>query len=87
VSNSKGPDWTRTGTIVAYAEWLRSKSDAFAVVLIRRDDSALAVDGQLAPADAECLINTYLPKLFRDLEVARREKRKGARLELGTIQE
>jgi len=35
---SKGPDWTRTGTIVAYAEWLRVKSEAFAVLVLRRDD-------------------------------------------------
>jgi hypothetical protein len=83
----KGPDWTRTGTIVAYAEWLREKSSAFAVVVIRRDDSALAVDQEIAPLDAKGLVMSHLPGLVQDLAIARHEKRKAARLELGTCPE
>jgi hypothetical protein len=79
---SKGPDWSRTGTIVAYAEWLRSKSEGFAVIVLRRDDGALAVDPDLAPRDVRALIDENLSALLEDLARARREKRKGARVEL-----
>jgi hypothetical protein len=84
---SKGPDWSRTGTIVAYAEWLRSKSDALCVVVVRRDDASLAADPLLAPEDAKGLVIERVIDLARDLQAARREKRKGARLELGPLPE
>lgn len=79
---SRGPDWTRTGTIVAYAEWLRAKSGAFAVMVLRRDDAALAVDGEIAPGDARELLHERIDPLAADLAAARNEKRKAARLEL-----
>jgi len=84
---SKGPDWTRTGTIVAYAEWLRAKSGAFAVLVLRRDDAALAVDGELAPADARELLRERMEPLVADLAAAREEKRKAARVVLPPIEE
>lgn len=79
---SKGPDWTRTGTVVAYAEWLRSKSDAFAVLVLRRDDAALAVDPELAPEDARVLLLERVGPLVADLAAARLEKRKAARMQM-----
>jgi hypothetical protein len=84
---SKGPDWTRTGTIVAYAEWLRSKSDAICVLVIRPHDSSFAVDPSCPPGDAEELVKQYLPWLAGHVEEARREKKKAARLELGPVPE
>jgi hypothetical protein len=81
------PDWTRTGTIVAYAEWLREKSGALAVVVVRRDDAALAADVDLRPDDAKDLVIERVIDLARDLEAARKEKRKAARLELGPLYE
>jgi hypothetical protein len=84
---SKGPDWTKTGTIVAYAEWLRSKSGALAVVIVRRDDAALAADAQLAAMDARELVEERVAVLADDLEASRKEKRKAARLELGELHE
>ncbi len=81
------PDWTRTGTIVAYAEWLREKSGALAVMVVRRDDAALAAHPQVAPEDARDLIEDRIPGLAGDLEAARKEKRKAARLELGPLHE
>lgn len=83
----KGPDWTRTGTIVAYAEWLREKSAALAVVIVRVNDSALAADPRLAPADAEQVVMDHLPRLVANLATARQEKKRAARLELGTLRE
>ena len=87
MASSKGPDWTKTGTIVAYAEWLREKSGALAVVIVRRDDAALAADPHLAALDAQELVEARVSLLADDLEAARREKRKAARLELGELHE
>ena len=84
---SKGTDWTRTGTVAGYAEWLRAKSDALCVIVVRRDDSVLAADPLLAPADAADRVTEYLPGLVEDLHRARAEKRKAARLELGPVPE
>jgi hypothetical protein len=85
--NGKAPDWTRTGTIVGYAEYLRKQSGALCVVVIRRDDAALVADPLLAPSDARELVDTRMVDLEFDLAAARREKRKGARVELGPLQE
>lgn len=87
MSKYKGPDWSRTGTIVAYAEWLRGKSDALAVVVVRVNDAALAADPLLAPNDAQDLVIDRVIDLARDLSAARREKRKGARVELEELHE
>ena len=83
----KNPEWGKTGTIVAYAEWLRSRSGALCVVVIRRDDAVLATDVALAPCDARELVETRMVGLVRDLDAARKEKRKAAREELGPITE
>lgn len=85
--SGKGPDWARTGTVVAMAEWLRKNSGAFAVVVIRRDDAALAADPAIAPADVRDLVEDYMPRLAGDLERARRESRAGARLEMEPMRE
>ena len=37
------PDWTRTGTIEGYAKWLQKASGALAVIVVRVNDSALAL--------------------------------------------
>ena len=84
---SKGPDWARTGTIAAYAEWLRKKSGAFAVMILRRDDAALAVDAEIAPGDARELLLGRMDPLVADLAAARREQRPAARAELGPCPE
>ena len=85
--SAKGPDWGRTGTVVAMAEWLRKNSGALAVMVIRRDDAALAADPAIAPADVRDLVESYAGRLTADLERARRESRAGARLELGELHE
>lgn len=87
MSGRKGPDWSRTGTVCAYAEWLRAKCGALAVVVVRVDDAALAADSDLAPADARDVVIERVIDLERDLTAARREKRKAARLELEPLHE
>ena len=81
------PNWTKTGTIVAYAEWLREKSGALCVLAIRRDDGALAADPEVAPSDAAGLIERNIVALALDLERSRKEKRKAARVEMGPCPE
>jgi len=81
------PDWTRTGTIAAYAEWLRKKSGAFAVIIVRRDDAALASDEELRPADVRDLVETACARMVDDMEAARKEKRPAARAQYGPMPE
>jgi cysteine synthase len=80
-------DWAKTGTVAGMAEWLRSKSGAFVVVVVRRDNSVLVVDPEIAPLDARGLVGDHLPGLIQDLAIARHEKRRAARLELGPLPE
>lgn len=82
-AKKRGPDWTRTGTVEGYAEWLRSKSDALCVVVIRPFSSVLAVDLTLASADCEKRLAEELPGLLQALKIARAEKKKAARVEHG----
>lgn len=84
---SKAPDWTKTGTIAGYAEWLRSKSDAVCVLVIRPHDSVFAVDARCKPEDAEQLVKDYVPRLASRVEADRREKKQAARLELERVPE
>jgi hypothetical protein len=71
-------DWTQTGTIAGMAEWLRGKSDAIAVVVVRRDDAVLLAHPDCTPADARDLVIERLFDLARELEFARKEKRSAA---------
>jgi len=81
------PDWTRTGTVEGYAEYLRKSSDAICVLVIRPHDSVFAVDPRCAPADAEQLVKDYVPRLAANVEWAGKEKKTAARLELGENRE
>ena len=84
---AKTPDWTKTGTVAGYAEWLRSKSDALCVIVIRPFSSVLTADPDLAPADCEKRIGEELPALIAGLRQARLEKKKAVRVEHGPCSE
>ncbi|MDR3741620.1 MAG: hypothetical protein P4L40_21585 [Terracidiphilus sp.] len=73
-------DWTKTGTVEAMAEWLRSKSDALCVVVIRPFNSVLAADPDLAPMDCGERLAEELPGLLVALSQARTEKKRAARV-------
>lgn len=77
---AKGPDWMRTGTVEAMAEWLRSRSDALCVVVVRPMDSVLAADPRLTPADCGERLAEELPGLVQQLHQARATKKKAARV-------
>lgn len=60
-------DWTRTGTIVAMADWLRRESGALAVIVMRPQDGALSMDDAIAPKDVEGMMCVHLEPLVEDL--------------------
>jgi cysteine synthase len=74
------PDWTKTGTVSGYADYLRKQSDAICVLVIRPHDSVFSVDLKCPPAEAERLVTEYVPRLAERVEAARKEK-KAAMLE------
>ncbi|HVW78539.1 MAG TPA: hypothetical protein VHB45_13065 [Alloacidobacterium sp.] len=77
----KDRHWERTGSIVAYTDWLRKESGALAVIVMRAGDGALSVDDAIAPKDVEDMMLAHLQPLVEDLAQARQEKRgKAARL-------
>lgn len=80
-------DWTRTGTIAGFAEYLRKQADAICVLVIRPHDSVFAVDPRCTPEDAQRLVEQYVPRLASQVEHTRREKTQAARLELGENRE
>lgn len=84
---AKAPlDWTRTGTIVAMADWIRRDANlpdnaALAVIVMREKDGALSVDPAIALKDVEAMMSAHLGPLLEDLAAARKEERKqGARV-------
>ncbi|UWZ84632.1 hypothetical protein [Occallatibacter riparius] len=87
---SKGKDhldWGKLGTVEAIGEWLRSKSDAICVLVIRAPDSVLLVDPACTPRDAGELVAERLGQLLQRVEAARKEGKKGIRLDHGPVME
>lgn len=82
----RNPDWTRTGTIAGYAEYLRKNAGAFAVLIVRRDDAVLACCEQMRPSDLCERILSDVPALMVDIPNARAERRP-ARVEHGELRE
>ncbi len=80
------PDWSRTGTVAGYAEYLRKSAGAFAVIVVRRDDSVMANCSDIGPRDLGERILEDIPNLIVDLPKARTEKRP-ARVVRGELHE
>jgi cysteine synthase len=76
------PDWTKTGTVAGYADYLRKQSDAICVLVICPHRSVFSVDPACAPEDAQRLVEEYVPRLAERVDLARKEKKAAARLEL-----
>lgn len=76
-------DWTRTGTIVALADWILREGHvegnaALAVIVMREKDGALAVNHAVAAKDVEAMMCAHLEPLLASLERERAERRTGA---------
>ena len=71
-------DLTSTHSLESAAEWLRKKSDALVVMVVRRKDYALAVHADLAPTDGAELVRDLLPAMVEDTNRARKARREKA---------
>lgn len=87
MSNRTPPDWTKTGTVAGYADYLRKQADAICVLVICPHRSVFSVDPACAPEDAERLVKEYVPRLAERVDLARKEKKTAARLELERMEE
>ena len=84
---AKDADWTKTGTVEGYAEWIRKKADAHLVVVVRVDDAVLVAHPDVTTQDAIRLIEERIPELALLLNGQRNGKRQGVRLVLEPIHE
>lgn len=75
MAERKGWDLTSTHSLEAAAEWIRSRSDAIVVMVVRGRDMAMAVDERCAPSDAADLVRELLPRMVEDVNRARAAKR------------
>lgn len=80
-------DWTKTGTVASMADWLRKKSGALAVIVVRVEDAVLSADAEIAPSDVERVVADKLLLLTKNLAAARLKKKHAARLDLGPLGE
>lgn len=60
-------DLTSAKALDAAAEWLRKRSDAMFVLVVRGDDVAFAIDAKLRPQDALDMALHELPEILRPL--------------------
>ncbi len=78
---AKELDWEKLGTVEAMGEWLRTKSDALCVLVIRPHDSVFLVDPECKPMDAFERCAEYLPRLAQRVDHQRKTKN-GIRAEM-----
>lgn len=57
-------DLTSSNSLWSAAEWIRKSSSALFVLVVRVDDMAFSVDGQLQPSDAVTMVQDELPALL-----------------------
>ncbi len=87
MTSRKPPNWEKTGTIAGYAQWLRQRSGALCVLVIRRDDAVLASDDALPAQDVRTVVENHLDGLIEGLKAARAEKRGATRSCLDELSE
>jgi len=73
---SKGKwDLTSTHSLEGAAEWIRKRSDAILVLVVRGEDFAFAVDGRVTPGNAREMVEVVMPDVERRLTEQRLEAR------------
>ena len=68
-------DLTSPRSLAAAAEWIRGKADAIAVIVVRGEDTVMAVHPEAAPHDAAETVRELLPEMAESVNQERREKR------------
>lgn len=81
------PDWTKTGTVVGFADHLRKQSDAICVVVICPNRSVFSVDPACSPRDAQRLVEDRIGDLAVAVDRMRRGVSKDGRVELPPVEE
>jgi hypothetical protein len=87
MSERKDRDWAATGTVQGMADWIRSKSDAICVLVIRPDDAVFSVAPACSPTDAEDLVIDRVFELRRAVDAARKKGRYAGRVNLDPTRE
>lgn len=75
MSQRKQWDLTSVHALEGAAEWIRKRSDAIVVMVIRGQDTAFAVAESCAPSDAADLVRDQLPQMVEDTNRARAARR------------
>ena len=79
MSKGKGWDLTSTHSLEGAAEWIRKRSDAILVLVVRGEDFAFAVDEQVSPHSAREMVEVVMPQVEQQLQEQRLEARARAR--------
>jgi hypothetical protein len=78
MSQGKGWDLTSLRSLESAAEWLRKRSDAGLVLVVRGEDVAFAVDAAIAPTDAVTMVEAAMPEIQSALERSRQAAREAS---------
>ena len=82
----KGWDLTTKHSLDAAAEWVRGKSGALLVLVVRGEDHgndlSFAVDAAVSPGSAVAMVESVLPELGEQLAAERNAKRAEANAKL-----
>ena len=78
MSEKKQWDLTSTHAVEGAAEWIRKRSDAIVVMVVRGQDKAFAVHPDVAPSDAAELVRDLLSEIVEDTNRARHARREAA---------
>jgi hypothetical protein len=68
-------DLSGNHALQSMTEWLRKKSGALLVCVVRVDDLAISADPQLAPRDSQNLLEDRMPALHDRLQEERKKAR------------
>lgn len=75
MSKAKPWDLASTHALEGAAEWIRKRSDATVVMVVRGHDKAFAVAGDVKPSDAAELVRDLLPAMVEETNRARIARR------------
>jgi len=76
----KPPDWSKTGTVVGYADNLCKQAGALLVLVICPHRSVFSVAPDCSPAEAQRLVEQYVPRLAERENLKRKGEAKDTRL-------
>lgn len=76
MSKGKGWDLASLHSLEGAAEWIRKQSDALLVLVVRAEDVAFAVHPEVAPRDAEDMVQIAMEGVPERLKQQRAERRR-----------